>query len=203
MSLNEHTSDEFIADIKDNEALLQSLMPTEDWHWFRYPYLWEGDTLDKRHAVRNYLQQHGYKVAQVTMDFEDYLWNDPYARCMAKHDNASIAWLQQTYLDIADQYFALFRGMSKTLYGRDIPYILLMHIGAFDAKMLPQLIALYQKHGVAFVSLNQAEMDKAFNEDPDMALKYGGTLIEQMMAAKNLKVPPNSKPYKELEAICR
>jgi hypothetical protein len=93
--------------------------------------------------------------------------------------------------------------MSKTLYGRDIPYILLMHIGAFDAKMLPQLIALYQKHGVTFVSLKQAEMDKAFNEDPDVALKYGGTLIEQMMAAKNLKVPPNSKPYKELEAICR
>jgi peptidoglycan/xylan/chitin deacetylase (PgdA/CDA1 family) len=203
MSLNEHTSEEFTADIQKNETLLQSFMPSEDWHWFRYPYLWEGDTLDKRHAVRAYLQQHGYKVAQVTMDFEDYLWNDPYARCMAKHDDASIAWLQQTYLDAADQYFALFRSMSNTLFGRDIPYVLLMHIGAFDAKMLPQLIALYQKHGVTFVSLEQAEKDKAFGEDPDMALKYGGTLIEQMMAAKNLKVPPNSKPSKQLEAICR
>jgi hypothetical protein len=137
------------------------------------------------------------------MDFEDYLWNDPYARCMAKHDDASIAWLRQSYLDTADQFFTLSREMSKTLYGRDIPYVLLMHIGAFDAKMLPELIALYKNHGVTFISLEQAERDKAYSEDPDMALKHGGTLIEQMMAARNLKVPPGSKPYKQLEAICR
>lgn len=203
MSLNDHTPAEFTADIQKNEPLLQSLMPSADWHWFRYPYLWEGDTLDKRHAVRAYLQQHNYRVAQVTMEFEDYLWNDPYARCMAKHDDASIAWLQQSYLDTADQYFTLFRQMSNTLYGRDIPYVLLMHIGAFDAKMLPNLIALYQKHGVTFITIDQAEKDKAYSDDPDMALKYGGTLIEQMMAARNLKVPPNTKPYKQLEAICR
>jgi peptidoglycan/xylan/chitin deacetylase (PgdA/CDA1 family) len=203
MSLNDHTPEEFTADIQKNEPLLQSLMPSEGWHWFRYPFLWEGDTLDKRHAVRAYLQKHGYRVAQVTMDFEDYLWNDPYARCMAKHDDASIAWLRQSYLDTADQFFTLSREMSKTLYGRDIPYVLLMHIGAFDAKMLPELIALYKNHGVTFISLEQAERDKAYSEDPDMALKHGGTLIEQMMAARNLKVPPGSKPYKQLEAICR
>jgi len=203
MSLNEHTPAEYTAEIAKNEPLLQSLMPSEDWHWFRYPFLWEGDTLEKRHAVRAYLQQHGYKVAQVTMDFEDYLWNDPYARCMAKHDDASIAWLEQSYIATADQYFSLYRGMSNTLYGRDVPYVLLMHIGAFDAKMLPQLIELYRKRGVSFISLEQAEKDKVFAEDPDLALKYGGSLLEQLMAAKNLKIPPNTKPYKQLEAICR
>jgi peptidoglycan/xylan/chitin deacetylase (PgdA/CDA1 family) len=203
MGLTDHTSTEFIDDIQKNEPLLQSLMPSEDWHWFRYPYLLEGDTLDKRHAVRAYLQQHGYKAAQVTMDFEDYLWNDPYARCMAKHDETSIAWLEQSYLDTANQYFALYRTAAHTVYGRDIPYVLLMHVGAFDAKMLPQLIALYRKHGVTFVSLDQAEKDKAYSEDPDIALKYGGTLTGQMMAAKNLPIPPDSKPTKQLDAICR
>jgi len=33
------------------------LMVGQDWHWFRYPFLWEGDTLEKRHAVRAYLKQ--------------------------------------------------------------------------------------------------------------------------------------------------
>jgi hypothetical protein len=30
--------------------------------------------------------------------------------------------------------------MSEQLYNRDIPYVLLMHIGAFDARMLPRLL---------------------------------------------------------------
>ena len=63
--------------------------------------------------------------------------------------------------------------MSNILYGRDIPYVLLMHIGAFDAKMLPQLITLYQKQGATFISIEQAEKDKAFSEDPD-TLKHRG-----------------------------
>ncbi len=44
--------------------------------------------------------------------------------------------------------------------------------------MLPQLIELYKKHGVSFISLEQAEKDKVFAKDPDMPLKYGGTLLE-------------------------
>jgi hypothetical protein len=56
--------------------------------------LWEGDTLEKRRAVRAYLKEHGYRVAQVSLDFEDYAWNDAYSRCSAKGDEAAISWLQ-------------------------------------------------------------------------------------------------------------
>jgi peptidoglycan-N-acetylglucosamine deacetylase len=206
MNLNEHTAEEFEADIARNEPLLQSLMagePAEAWHWFRYPYLWEGDTLEKRHAVRAYLQAHGYRVAQVNMDFEDYLWNEPYARCVAKHDERSIVWLKQSYLATAEEYIGVYRETSKLVYGRDIPYVLLLHVGAFDAKMLPDLIALYRAKGFRFVSLAEAEKDPSYGDDPDLPLKYGGTLLEQMVVAKKLKVPPNSKPDKELEAVCR
>ena len=45
-----------------------------DWHWFRYPFLWEGDTLDKRHAVRAYLKDHGYRVAQVSLSRPLLAW---------------------------------------------------------------------------------------------------------------------------------
>lgn len=205
-SLNETSITDYEANIARNEPILSSLMTGRDarnWHWFRYPFLWEGDSLDKRHAIRAYLQQHGYRVAQVSMDFEDYLWNAPYARCVAQHDDKAIDSLRASYLATADQYATLFRDLSHTLYGRDIPYVLLMHLGAFDAKMLPDLIALYRKRGFTFITLEQAMNDPAFREDPDMPLKYGGAFQEQMMAARKIKFPPNSKPYKELEATCR
>jgi peptidoglycan-N-acetylglucosamine deacetylase len=202
-SLNELTPEQFEADIDKNEPVLSKLMAGQDWHWFRYPFLWEGDTLEKRHAVRVYLQKNGYQIAQVSLDFEDYLWNAPYARCVAKKDDKAIEGLRASYLATADQYITVYRDLTHTLYGRDIPYVLLMHIGAFDAKMLPELLDLFRKRGFTFTTLPEAMKDPVYREDPDMALKYGGAFQEQVAAARHIKIPPNSKPYKELEATCR
>jgi peptidoglycan-N-acetylglucosamine deacetylase len=202
-SLNDLTVAEFEADIAKDEPILSTLMAGEDWHWFRYPFLWEGDTLEKRHQVRAYLQQNGYRVAQVSLDFEDYLWNEPYARCVDKHDDKAIDSLRASYLATADQYITVFREVTHTLYGHDIPYVLLLHAGAFDAKMLPDLIALFRQRGFTFVTLPEAMKDPAYAEDPDIALKYGGAIQEQLAAARHIKLPPNTKPYKELEATCR
>ena len=188
-SLNELTPEQFDADIAKNEPVLSKLMAGEDWHWFRYPFLWEGDTLEKRHAVRAYLQQNGYQIAQVSMDFEDYLWNAPYARCVAKQDSQSIEGLRTSYLATADQYITVFRDVTHTLYGRDIPYVLLLHIGAFDAKMLPELIDLFRRRGFTFITLPEAMKDPVYREDPDMALKYGGAFQEQVAAARHNQIP--------------
>src|SRR5271155_769651 len=167
-SLNDLTPAQFEADIAKNEAVLSKLMAGEDWHWFRYPFLWEGDTLEKRHAVRAYLQQNGYQIAQVSLDFEDYLWNAPYARCVAKQDAASIANLHDSYLAVADRYYGVFRELSQLVYGRDVKYVLLMHVGAFDAQMLPELLKLYRAKGVKFISLPDAMSDPAYRDDPDI-----------------------------------
>ena len=202
-SLNDLTPTEFEADIAKNEPVLSALMPGQDWHWFRYPFLWEGDTLEKRHEVRTYLHQHGYQIAQVSLDFEDYLWNAPYARCVDKHDDKAIDTLRESYLATADQYITIFREITHTLYGRDISYVLLLHIGAFDAKMLPDLIALLRRRGFTFTTLPEAMKDPIYREDPDVALKYGGAFQEQVAAARHIKFPPNTKPYKQLEAACR
>lgn len=194
---------EFEADVTQNQPLLQQLMGDEDWHWFRYPYLREGDTVEKRRAARQWLFAQGYKIAEVNMDFEDYLWNDPYARCVAQHDAASIHKLHDGYLAVADQYYALFRQLSHMVFGRDVKYVLLMHVGAFDARMLPELLALYRRKGVLFISLPDAMSDPAYQQDPDIGDPTGGAHLELMMQSKKLAFPPNSKPYKELNAMCR
>jgi peptidoglycan/xylan/chitin deacetylase (PgdA/CDA1 family) len=178
-------------------------MSHQNWHWFRYPYLWEGDTLEKRHAVRQYLKAHKYHVAQVTLDFEDYLWNGPYARCAEKNDAGSIEWLKTSYMTTAAKYIALDRQMAKLVYGRDIRHVLLLHIGAFETVMLPQLLDFMRNQGFKFVTLGEAEKDPAYRIDPDVALKDGGTLLDQMMEAKHIKFPQNEKPYEQLNAVCR
>jgi len=203
LSLDASTADEFDKNVAADEPVLKSLMGRQNWHWFRYPYLWEGDTLEKRHAVRQYLEEHKYHVAQVTLDFEDYLWNSPYARCVEKNDAASIEWLKSSYMATATEYIGLGRKMTTLIYGRDIRHVLLLHIGAFDAVMLPRLLNFMKSEGFKFVTLGEAEKDPAYRIDPDVALKDGGTLLDQMMEAKHIKFPQNEKPYEQLNALCR
>ena len=194
----------FEDEIVANESVLQGLMGSRDWHWLRYPFLHEGDTLDKRHAIRKYLAEHGYKIAQVTLDFGDYAWNNPYARCVAKQDAQSIEWLKSSYLNTAKEDIALDRKLSVMLFGRDIKYVLLMHIGALDSVLLPQLLDLFKKERFDFVSLEEAEKDPAYQSDPDAALLHGGTLLEQLTEAKHMKYPPHAeRPMDKLEAVCR
>jgi peptidoglycan/xylan/chitin deacetylase (PgdA/CDA1 family) len=190
-------------DIAKNEPLLQKLMKGEDWRWFRYPYLREGDTLQKRDAIRSYLQQKGYRIAQVSLNFEDWAWNDPYARCSEKHNVKEIAWLHDSYLAAADGSITQFRGFTHELYGRDIPYVLLLHIGPFDAKMLPELIALLRRRGFTFISLPEAMKDAAYNQNPNIAAPHGLTFQEQVAMTRSLNFSPNTGSLQRLDTLCR
>ncbi|QHN04571.1 polysaccharide deacetylase family protein [Granulicella sp. WH15] len=201
---NQTTLPAFEREVTRNEPLLRRLMAGEDWRWFRYPYLYEGDTLAKRNGLRAYLSNRGYRVAQVTLDFQDYDWNDPYVRCATKRDQRSIAWLKQMYLDSATEAIRIGRERSRKVYGRDISHVMLLHDGAIEAVMLPQLLELLHQQGFQLVTLPEAESDPAYAIDPGVALKLGGTLPEQMMEAKGIEDGPfRDTPVKELDSICR
>ncbi len=204
IDLNTASVQAFEDEIVANESVLQALMGARDWHWFRYPYLHEGDTLEKRHAVRKYLSDHGYKIAQVTLDFGDYAWNNPYARCVAKQDTQAIEWLKSSYLNTAKEDLELDRKLSVMLFGRDIKYVLLLHIGALDSVMLPDLLDLFKKQGFDFISLEEAQKDPAYQSDPDAALLHGGTFLEQLTEAKHMNYPPHAdRPMDKLDTICK
>ncbi len=205
MNLNSHSVAEFEADVLKNRPVLEREMAGADWRWFRYPNLSEGDTPQKRAGVRAFLAGQGYRVAQVTMSFGDYAFNDPYARCVAKDDQAAIAKLKHDYIASAVESATYARSLSRTLYGRDIPYVLLMHAGALDAQMLPQLIALYRTEGFGFTTLPEAERDPFYRIDTDLSLPVGPDTLEEVMHARGLPLParPGAIDLKALDQVCR
>jgi peptidoglycan/xylan/chitin deacetylase (PgdA/CDA1 family) len=205
LDLNANPAEAFEREIEQNEPALELLAAKDgNWHWLRYPYLREGETVEKRRAVRAYLQAHQYRVAQVTMDWEDYLWNTAYARCVAKSDAKSIEWLRSSYLNIASQYLDLGREMATLVYGHDINHVLLLHLGAFSSTILPDALDLLKKKGFELVTLEEAQSDPAYEGDPDAGSKYGGSLLDQWMDARQIKYPAVAqKPYEELKAVCQ
>jgi peptidoglycan/xylan/chitin deacetylase (PgdA/CDA1 family) len=84
-NLNRVSAADYIGDIERNEAMLVEVAGPLWGRVFRYPYLHEGDTLQKRRAVRRWLAAQGYQIAQVTVYFDDWAWNDAYARCVGAH----------------------------------------------------------------------------------------------------------------------
>ena len=196
MNLNQRPLEDWEADVLKNEPVLEKYAAGSDWHWLRYPYLAMGETAEKRLGARKFLAAHGYRIADVTMSFGDYMYNDPYARCVAKKDAAAIAKLEESYLKMADETVDYARAVTKATWGREIPYVLLMHVGAMDAEMLPRLIALYKKRGFEFVTLEEAEKDPAYASDLNLSLP-------EPARTYSTPVPPPPHPDFDVNAVCK
>jgi peptidoglycan-N-acetylglucosamine deacetylase len=203
MNLNTAALADWEADVLKNEPVLEKYAAGSDWHWLRFPYLAEGDTPEKRTAARKFLAEHHYRIAAVTMSFGDYMWNEPYARCVAKNDEAAIAQLESSYLDAAAQDADFRRAMAKTLFGHDIPYVLLMHVGALDARMLPRLLKMYRAKGFSFVTLEEAEKDPFYKSSLDPSLPDQPDSLEGAIAAKGLTMPARPKMTLDVNALCK
>lgn len=192
----------FTDEIVRNEAPLAQLMKGEDWRWFRYPFLAEGDDPAKRVAIREVLAKRGYRIAPVSMDFSDWRWNTAYARCRAANDNEAIVTMEQSFLDAARDAARGHRIIARALYGRDIPYVLLLHAGAFDAHMMPRLLAMYREEGFRFGTLAEAAADPALWAEVLPSLPAGPAGMAGKLQAAGLAIPKTTDWEGLLERLC-
>lgn len=204
MDLHQNTVEAFLADVAANEPVLERLMGKEDWRWFRFPFLHAGETAEKRRAVEDGLAQKGYRVAEVTIDFSDWAYHDPYARCRAKGDTKSVAWLKKTYLEEAARSIDEARAASRALYGREIPQVMLLHLGDLNAVMTKPLLGLLRSRSFGVVPLAEAQADAAYAVRPAVALPHGASLFGQVRAERGLPGPPADESVrKKVAEVCR
>lgn len=198
---------EYIHEMAQDEPALKQYAGKTDWHWFRYPYLEEGDTVAKHEAVRDWLRAHGYKVAEVSLNFNDDDWSDAYIRCEAKHDEASIAWLKQSYMASAKEFIRRGRERQSLAFGHEIPNVLLLHATAFTTLMLPDVIKMLRQEGFRFASLEKVERNPAYAIDPAVGMKDGGPFAYEVLVWRGMKdplgLPGYPEPEERLESVCK
>jgi hypothetical protein len=95
--------------------------------------------------------------------------------------------------------------LSREVFGRDIHHVMLLHLGSFSSHILPDLLALLKDQGFEIVTLEEAQSDPIYQQDPDFAEPRGGTHTELFMQAKNIAWPANApkKPREELAKLCQ
>jgi peptidoglycan/xylan/chitin deacetylase (PgdA/CDA1 family) len=199
--LSEMTLPEFEDEVTKDEPVLEQLADGADWRWFRYPFLDEGKDQAQRIAARQILAKHGYRVAAVTTGFGDWQWTGVYGRCTARNDLAGIAELERLYLAAVKKSIVNDRETAHKLYGRDIPYVLLMHVSPMSAHMMPQVLKAYREAGFRFISLAKAESDPAYREYTDLGLAPPASQAERAKE-RGVILPPPPDYMATLSAIC-
>lgn len=192
--LNEVGAEAFLADLDKNERFL-----TGQKRRLRYPFLEEGRDPAVRDAVRQGLARRGYRIAAVTLSFDDYAYNAPYVRCLAQGDSAAVAALETRYLASARADAERARTITKSTLGRDVPHVLLLHIGAFSAHMMPRLLDLYRNMGFSFVTLDQAQKDP-FYAAVDPSKPGPSPTLDPL--ARQIATPPPAKLPIPGDEIC-
>jgi len=138
--------------------------------YFRHPFLNTGPTLESRAAFETFLKERGYQVAPVTFDCADWMFNDILGRAIEKKDKKLAEKTKLEYLEYMDTVFTYFEGLTRNLFGRDIPQILLTHDSELNVETFEALLSRIEQRGYKFMSLEEALADPAYST-PD---KYVG-----------------------------
>lgn len=203
LNFNDLTLDAYKQEIVRNEPLLDKVDPAGGKRWFRFPFLAEGNDPSKRAQIRGFLADRGYKIAGVTMDFSDWQFNSAYTRCRNAGDQRAIRRMEDMYLRAARDHVHHSRRLGLAIYGREIPQVQLMHVGALSARLMPRLIDLYRSMGAQFVTLSEAQADPAYAEDNDLRLPARSQFIGARAQALGARFNQPADNQAKLEAMCR
>lgn len=132
-------------------------------HFFRYPLLRQGDTVEKRDAILSWLSLRGIRVAPVTIDNDDFVYNQRLVDAKAEGRNID---LRTEYLDHMLKMSAFYEAKALSVVGRPIRHVLLLHMNYLNALYLDELLQRLRGNGWTFVTVEEALTD------PVYTLKY-------------------------------
>jgi peptidoglycan/xylan/chitin deacetylase (PgdA/CDA1 family) len=164
--LDLHTTplDVFEADVLKGERVTRPLMKEHGLtvRYFRHPFLHTARDLEKRAAFDRFLADHGYRVAPVTIDNDEYVFAGAYDRSRARGDADGADHVAAAYVPYMERKVEFFERNSQELFGRQIRQVLLIHANMLNADRFDDLASMFERHGYKFITLDRALEDEAY-----------------------------------------
>ena len=172
---------EYTSDILRGEKILKEILSEsgKSIKYFRHPFLHVGETKAKADSLDLFLKEHGYKVAPVTIDNEDYLFALAYNKASVVKDTLLMSRIGRDYIDYMEKKLHFYERQSVALFGRKIPQILLIHSSLLNAVYLDSLASMYKRNGCEFVDMDTALRDEAYNSKVTSYGKWGISWIDR------------------------
>ena len=159
---------EFEAEVLRGERVTRRLLASRRRtpRYFRHPTLNTGPDAGTKASFEQFLAVHGYTVAPVTIDNDEYLHAAAYDRARARGDRAAMTRLGRDYLRYMGDVLAFHEGLSRRLFGREVAQVLLLHANALNGEYLDDLASIMRARGYRFITLDEALADAAYRS-PD------------------------------------
>jgi peptidoglycan/xylan/chitin deacetylase (PgdA/CDA1 family) len=162
---HETTLARFAADVAYGDSLIRALLVAAHRPppvWFRHPFLHTGRDSITRARFEAGLAKQGYRVAPVTVNSDEYLYAARYDRLAARHDSAAMRAVASAYVTYMTKVMVRCEQQSDTLFGREIPQILLLHMNLLNADHFSDVARMLETRGYRFISIERAMEDSAY-----------------------------------------
>ncbi len=159
----------YIADIARGEPVTRALLAARHRPllWFRHPYLETGAPAEVKREIDDWLSAHGYRIAPVTIDADDWEFAEPYDDAIARKDETRRLRIRKQYLDYTERTIAWYQKASDVVFGRQIALVMLLHATRLNADCIDDLSGILKARKLQGVSLDEAMKDPAYlTRDP-------------------------------------
>lgn len=200
LNKQEISSEAYIQSIQINEQIFKDL-PNYT-YLYRFPFLKEGNTVEKRDAVQNWLKENHYKHGAVSIDASDWFYNLKYLEYVKNKDNSKVTLLKQAYLQHLLDRAQYYDNLAIKILGRSPDHVLLLHTNAINSAFLNDVIEQFKLNGWTFISAQQAFKDPLYDAYSKNT-PAGESAIWSIAKTKefeNLRYPAEDAPY-EIENL--
>lgn len=115
--------------------------------FFRFPYLDEGNTPDRRLDVQDGLRARGLQNGYVTVDTYDWYMQSMLNDSMSAGHDVDMDILGTVYVDVLMQGIEFYDDIAQAQLGRSPRHVVLLHENDLAALFVPQLIAALRADG--------------------------------------------------------
>jgi uncharacterized protein (TIGR02246 family) len=185
----------YVQDVERERVWLEAFLRRHgrNLRFFRYPFLDEGDTLEKLRSMREYLKSSGQASLPVTIDNQDWSFEEPWITAERSGDAFALRTLASDYLAALRLHVTHFEAMSTALFRRAVPEILLLHANAVGAANWDGLFDWLEQSGHRFARVDEVLDDPAFGTPPEYVGRNGLSLwdrirVEQRMAEVPVRI---------------
>ena len=143
---------------------------------FRFPFLKEGNTTEKRDGFRDFLRGLGYKHGYATIDASDWYIDKRITDTLKVTPGLDLTPYKEYYFSHIYERAMFFYSLAVQLTGRHIKHTLLLHHNYINALFLDELISFFKVKGWDIVNAGDAFKDEVFTKEPDI-LPAGESII--------------------------
>lgn len=176
-------------DVLRGERVLRPLLAKRDRapRYFRHPFLHTGRSLEIKAGTERFLADHGYRVAPVTIDNQEWIFGGAYAESADDPDRRER--LGEAYVDYMLAMVAYYEQQAEAIVGEAIPQVLLIHAYALNADWLDPLLTGIAARGYRFISLDDALEHPAYGSEDTYVGPGGITWLHRWAITRGL--PPS------------